>query len=364
MGFSLAWRLFKHEARRGELSIILSAIILSVAAVLSLSLFSERLQGALNERSAEFIAADRQLSSRKPIEIEWLEQAKSQNLDVAEQVSTRSMVFANEQLQLVDLRAVSQTYPLKGSIKISAEPFAIGESIAEVPSMREAWLDSRLFQVLNINIGDEVEIGDAVFTATRVLSEIPDAGFSVFNTNPMVLINLDALAKTNVTGPGSRVNYKAYFVGTDDALDTFYSNIKSELQREYHRWLSVDDDESPIGESVARAEQFFLLASLLAIVLACVAIGVAAQRYAQRHFDPVAIMKTLGASTATIRKVYLYQIIFIALLGIVLGTVIGFLVQQVVVSALAGTVDVSLQVWYWRPLIIAIFTGSICALLF
>lgn len=364
MGFSLAWRLFKHEARRGELSIILSAIILSVAAVLSLSLFSERLQGALNERSAEFIAADRQLSSRKPIDLEWLKQAKSQNLDVAEQVSTRSMVFANDQLQLVDLRAVSQTYPLKGNIKLSAEPFAIGEAVAEVPSMHEAWLDSRLFQVLNLQIGDEVEIGDAVFTATRVLTEIPDAGFSVFNTDPMVLINMDALAKTNVTGPGSRVNYKAYFVGTDDALDTFYSSIKNEFQREYHRWLSVDDDESPIGESVARAEQFFLLASLLAIVLACVAIGVAAQRYAQRHFDPVAIMKTLGASTATIRKVYLYQIIFIALLGIVLGTVIGFAVQQVVVSALAGTVDVSLQVWYWRPLMIAIFTGSICALLF
>ena len=42
----LAWRLSKHEAKRGELSIILFAIILSVAAVLSLSLFSERLQGA------------------------------------------------------------------------------------------------------------------------------------------------------------------------------------------------------------------------------------------------------------------------------------------------------------------------------
>jgi putative ABC transport system permease protein len=364
MGFSLAWRLFKHEARRGELSIILSAIILSVAAVLSLSLFSERLQGALNERSAEFIAADRQLSSRKPVELAWLEQAKAQGLGVAEQVSTRSMVFANDQLQLVDLRAVNQAYPLKGSIKLSPQPFALGEPTNQVPQENEAWLDSRLFQVLDLEIGDEVEIGDAVFTASKVLSEIPDAGFSVFNTDPMVLINLDALAKTNVTGPGSRVNYKAYFTGTDDELETFYDNVKGEFQREYHRWLSVDDDESPIGESVARAEQFFLLASLLAIVLACVAIGVAAQRYAQRHFDPVAIMKTLGASTGTIRQVYLYQIIFIALLGIVLGTVIGFVVQQVVVSALAGTVDVALQVWYWRPLFIAIFTGSICALLF
>ena len=65
---SLAWRLFRHEARRGELTIILLAIILSVGAVLSLSLFSERLQSALTSRSAEFIAADAQLRSDKPID--------------------------------------------------------------------------------------------------------------------------------------------------------------------------------------------------------------------------------------------------------------------------------------------------------
>ena len=34
---SLAWRLFRHEARRGELTIILLAIILSVGAVLDIT---------------------------------------------------------------------------------------------------------------------------------------------------------------------------------------------------------------------------------------------------------------------------------------------------------------------------------------
>ena len=361
---SLAWRLFKHEARRGELSIILFAIVLSVASVLSLSLFSERLQGALTERSAEFIAADRQLSSRKPIAEEWLMQARALDLNVAQQTSTRSMAFANDALQLIDLRAVNENYPLKGSIKVSDSLFASGTAITSVPINNEAWIDSRLFQVFDIELGDEIEIGDAVFTVTQILAEIPDAGFSVFNTDPMVLINQAALAEANVTGAGSRVNYKAYFTGDNAALADYYAELKSQLNRQTHRWLSVEDDESPIGESVARAEQFFLLASLLAIVLACVAIGVAAQRYAQRHFDPVAIMKTLGASTSTIRKVYLYQIVFIAVLGILLGTIIGFILQQIVVSALSGTVDVSLQVWYWRPLLIAIFTGSVCALLF
>lgn len=360
----LAWRLFKHEAKRGELSIILFAIILSVAAVLSLSLFSERLQGALTDRSAEFIAADRQLSARNPIDPGWITQAQTFSLATAEQVSTRSMAFANDELALVDLRAVSDTYPLKGSIKLAPELFATGAATTQIPKRGEAWIDSRLFQLLGLVIGDNIELGDATFTVTQILSEIPDGGFSVFNADPMVLINQQDIAATNVTGPGSRVNYKAYFTGENSDLDDYFDALSPQLDRQIHRWLSVQDDTSPIGESVARAEQFFLLASLLAIVLAAVAIGVAAQRYAQRHFDPVAIMKTLGASTNTIRKVYLYQISFIAILGIMLGAVVGFVLQQIVVSALADTVEVSLQVWYWRPLLIAIFTGSVCALLF
>ena len=360
----LAWRLFKHEAKRGELSIILFAIILSVAAVLSLSLFSERLQGALTDRSAEFIAADRQLSARNPIDPAWITQAQTFYLATAEQVSTRSMAFANDELALVDLRAVSDTYPLKGNIKLAPELFATGAATTQIPKRGEAWIDSRLFQLLGLVIGDNIELGDATFTVTQILSEIPDGGFSVFNADPMVLINHQDIAATNVTGPGSRVNYKAYFTGENSDLDDYFDALSPQLDRQIHRWLSVQDDTSPIGESVARAEQFFLLASLLAIVLAAVAIGVAAQRYAQRHFDPVAIMKTLGASTNTIRKVYLYQISFIAILGIMLGAVVGFVLQQIVVSALADTVEVSLQVWYWRPMLIAIFTGSVCALLF
>ena len=360
----LAWRLFKHEAKRGEISIILFAIILSVAAVLSVSLFSERLQGALTDRSAEFIAADRQLSARAPLDPEWISAAHTYNLATALQTSTRSMAFANDELALVDLRAVSEDYPLKGTIKLAPELFATGVATDHIPASGEAWMDSRLFQLLGVSLGDKIELGEAQFTITQVLSEIPDGGFSVFNADPMVLINLSDIAATKVTGPGSRVNYKVYFTGDDNDLDNYFDELSPQLDRQVHRWLSVQDDTSPIGESVARAEQFFLLASLLAIVLAAVAIGVAAQRYAQRHFDPVAIMKTLGASTATIRKVYLYQIVFIALLGIVIGAIVGFVLQQLVVSALADTVEVSLQVWYWRPLLTAIFTGSVCALLF
>jgi len=364
MAFNLAWRLFKHEARRGELTIILLAIVLSVASVLSLSLFSERLQQALTDKSAEFIAADSQLRSRNPVDPMWIEEAGKYELNTAYQLSTRSMVFAGDALALSDVRAVDNAYPLKGKVKLSTIPF--GEGIATDNSVPrgEVWADSRLLQVLKVDIGDEIEVGEAKLKVARILSEIPDAGFSIFNTDPILLINAQDVAATKITGPGSRVSYKYYFTGEPSQLEDYYDWLRPQLDREVHRWTSIEDDESPIGNSIARAEEFFLLASLLAIVLAAVSIAVAAQRFSQRHFDPVAIMKTLGAGKSTVRTIYLIQICFITVLGIILGSVIGYLIQQGVAFALQGQVEVAIDTWYWRPLGIAVFTGVTCAMLF
>lgn len=364
MAFNLAWRLFKHEARRGELTIILLAIILSVASVLSLSLFSERLQQALVDRSAEFIAADSQLRSRQAVDPAWIAEASNYQLKTAFQVSTRSMVFAGDELALSDLRAVDEAYPLKG--KVSVSDILFGEGIDTDLSVKrnEVWADSRLIQSLGLELGDSIEIGESRFVLSKILAEIPDAGFSVFNTDPILLMHADDVAATKITGPGSRVNYKYYFTGDSKNIEAYYDWLRPQLDREIHRWTSIEDDDSPIGNSIRRAEQFFLLASLLAIVLAAVSIAVAAQRFSQRHFDPVAIMKTLGASKSTVRTIYLIQICFITALGIFIGGLVGYLLQHGVVAALAGKVEVALDTWYWRPLLIAIFTGITCSLLF
>jgi putative ABC transport system permease protein len=361
---SLAWRLFRHETKRGELTIILLAIILSVASVLSLSLFSERLKYALTEKSAEFIAADRVLGSNKPVALAWIEKAQEMGLNTAHQTYARSMVFANNNMDLVDLRAADTGYPLKGKLTVADEPFTQGIVIERLPTSGEAWIESQLFQTLGITVGDDIEVGDKIFRVSKVLTGVPDAGFSVFGGDPKVLISIKDLAATKVEGPGSRIDYSYFFTGESDDLEDYYDWLEPQLDNEIHDWDSIEDDESGIGQAVDRAGQYFLLASLLAIVLAAVSIAVAAQRYSMRHYDPVAIMKTLGAPKKIVQQIYLLQILFITALGITLGVICGFIIQQLVVAAIAGKVDVSIDVWHWRPLVISIFTGSVCAILF
>src|SRR5690554_561952 len=132
MWHKISWRLLRQELKRGELTIMAAAIVLSVTAVLSLSLFTERLQAGLLSRSAEFLAADRVLSARQPIPTEWLEQAEQFDLTTAQRVVFNSMAFANEQLALIDVKAVSEGYPLRGELRLAEEPYGAEISVNDV----------------------------------------------------------------------------------------------------------------------------------------------------------------------------------------------------------------------------------------
>src|SRR5690554_243866 len=163
MWHKISWRLLRHELQRGELTIMAAAIVLSVTAVLSLSLFTERLQSGLMARSAEFLAADRVLSSRREITEDWVQKAHEEGLSTANHVVFNSMAFANDELALVDIKAVSDGYPLRGELRTAQQPFG-DESVAEgLPGPGEAWVASALFQELNLHVGDSLEVGQRTF---------------------------------------------------------------------------------------------------------------------------------------------------------------------------------------------------------
>ncbi len=63
-----SFRLLQHELKRGELTIIALAIILSVSSVFSLTGFSSQIRASLIQNSTKFIAADAILKASRPID--------------------------------------------------------------------------------------------------------------------------------------------------------------------------------------------------------------------------------------------------------------------------------------------------------
>ncbi|VEB62398.1 sugar ABC transporter permease [Salmonella enterica subsp. enterica] len=61
------------------------------------------------------------------------------------------------------------------------------------------------------------------------------------------------------------------------------------------------------GNRSKRSQQFLLLSALLTLLLAVAAVAVAMSHYCRSRYDLVAILKTLGAGRAQLRKLIIGQ---------------------------------------------------------
>jgi putative ABC transport system permease protein len=363
MWAKLALKLFSREFRRGELTVISAAIALAVLTVLTLSMVTERIAESIAQKSSAFIAADRVLASNHAIDTAFITQAEQQNLETAQMVYFDTMLFANDEMQFSSVKAASNSYPLKGQLKVKAGLNAETEVAPGAPTPGNVWLSESVFYSLNINVGDQVELGAALFNVEKVIVEEPDAPFNVFSSSRRVLINIDDVPKTEVIQPGSRVFYRQLYAGDESDINSFYDWLKPQL-KENQNWYGVKDRQSPISNSLNRAESFLLLAGLLGIILAAVAIAVSAKRYCERQYDPVAMMKTLGGSRDMIRKIYLMHLLMVCTMAVVVGLAIGYGLQEMATGYLAKSMGTELPMAGFKPWLVAISTGVICAVMF
>ncbi|MEE4282258.1 MAG: ABC transporter ATP-binding protein, partial [Pseudomonadales bacterium] len=110
MNFHLVRRMAMRDIRSGEMGLLLVALVVAVGTVTSISLFVDRLHHALVEESSNFLAADRQISSSRPIPETFRIEAAARDLEMAETMVFPSMVFAGDTNQLVSVKAVAGTY--------------------------------------------------------------------------------------------------------------------------------------------------------------------------------------------------------------------------------------------------------------
>lgn len=354
MEMSLAWRLFKRELLQGQLVLIVLAITLAVLSVTGLARVSERLQLAINGQASKFIAADRIINSPTKLDESILAKADEIGLERVSSLQFNSMVFADDKFQLVTVRAVEQGYPLKGKIELNSD------SRVSLPGLGEIWFETRLGGLLGYP--KSLELGKAQFTLSEEIARLPDAGFNPFASSPVVLMRMTDVAGTGVIQPGSRVTYLAQFTGNETQLKRFEAYVKPLLNNS-QRWIDVQTGDSPIADAVKRAERFLLLASLLGIALACAAIGIAAQRYCQRHYDVVAMLKTFGASGKQIRTLFGMHLLLVTLLGVVLGLLGGFVLDMAITFLLPPEIA-AYSPPLSRPILLGLATGFISAFMF
>lgn len=354
----LAWR----DWRSGELGLLMLALVVAVASVTAISLFVDRLQQAMLNESADFLAADRYVSSSGELPASYRDLAAARQVETVDTLMFPSMVFAGDATsQLVSVKAVSPGYPLRGRVRISSEPFGVGVVTSELPKLGEVWLDSRLFPALGVALGDEIEVGLAKLRIGKVIISEPDRGGSMFDWGPRLLMRLADVPATEVVQPGSRLRYRLLLRGDDADL----AALKEELDLQPgQRWVGIKESSPSIGSALSRAERFLLLGGLLAVLLAGLAVVLAAHRYARRHYDHVAVLKTLGTGPNAILGSYVGVLLLVAAVAIAGGLLVGFGLHWLILLALQELMPIALPPPGMRPLVLGAITGLICTMAF
>lgn len=365
----LAFRLLWRNWRSGEVKILGGALMLAVAVVGAISIFTDRLEQALIKESNAFLGADRIVRSSYPIPQEWLSEPQQFQLQQAQQTSFSSMVFAagtdgGEEMRLASVRAVTDNYPLLGKIEISNVPFAVAEQDIQVvqsgPPLGEAWVDSRLLPLLNIELGDNVSVGKKELRVSKVILNEPDRGAGF---NPRLMMNINDLPATEVVQPGSRVSYRWLLAGESQNLKNYLDTLEPRLT-EHQRVITLEGAQQRVSSALDRGTRFLMLAGIIGVLLAGVAIAIASQRFASRHVDQVALMKSLGAGAWRVRWLYFLQLFILAAIAAAIGLVIGEIIQRIVVTTLASLFPVRLGSASFAAYGIGMFTGFVSLIFF
>lgn len=334
-------RWFWREWKSPSLLIVWMALTLAVACVLALGSISDRMERGLSQQSRDFLAGDKVLRSAHPANEDWLTQAKSDGLTVSRQLSFTTMTFAGDRPQLADVKATDTLYPLYGEL--------ITRPAGLRPEPGEVLVASRLQALLNLKIGDDLDVGDTTLKVAGVVVQEPDNGFNPFQTAPRILINLADVEKTGAIQPGSRLSYRYMFAGPADAIQRFTQYLTPQLKAD-QKLFGLEESGGTLGKSLQRSQQFLLLSALLTLLLAVAAVTVAMNHYCRSRYELVAILKTLGAGRKTLLRLIAGQWLALLLVSGGAGSALGLLFESLLIRLLAPVLPAELPAasgWPW-----------------
>ncbi|WP_339885242.1 ABC transporter permease [Polaribacter vadi] len=355
----MAWRDGKASLTR--LMLFMASIILGIAAVVSIQLFSDNLKDNIKKQSKSLMGADFIIDSKqKPSEkVQKIIDSLGANAFEVNFVSMAAFP-KNEGTKLVKVRALEGAFPFYGSL--TTVPENAGKNYQELGG---ALVDATLLLQYDLNPGDSIKLGNVTFPIIGALKSIPGSTAISSSVAPQVLIPFRFLDQTNLLQLGSRKEYQYFFKNTTIDLEVLDKKIDPILDAENADLDTHTSTSRNLGRRYDNVGKFLNLVAFIALLLGCIGIASSVHIYIKEKLKNVAVLKCLGASRKQSFLIYLIQIIAIGLIGGIIGALIGISLQfafpYILQEFLPFSVDVSIS---FQPILMGIILGVLMSVLF
>ena len=323
----IAWR--ETRSSLTKFLFVVLAVAAGVGALSGVRGFSQSFKGMLTKEARTVMAAD--LTARQFAMPTAQEDAALDALPgvertlITETFSMASTTAADVTPLLVSIKAVDPAkYPYYGEVKLAPEmalPAALTADSVVVG-------DDLLIR-MHLKVGDTIRVGGQDFRIAAAVVSEPDRMSGSMNIGLRLMMSRDAFARTGLMQLGSRAAERVLFKmnagapGVEDLRKAIKAALPESLVADFRQSHPI------ITNGLDRATVFLSLVSLIALIVGAIGVGMAMHAHLQQKMDNIAVMKSIGATSKEIIRIYTLQTLMLGVLGGVAGVVLGRGVEEV-----------------------------------
>ena len=358
---SWVWRMAWRDSRgsRAHLLLSMAALAIGIAALVAIRSFSLQLDHALERQMRDLLGADYSIRSLQPFTDET--EAFLARLPGESVRETRfySMVQFERtgDTRLSHVRALEAAYPFYGELRV--EPPEATYAFLEDPDA--ILVEESLMLQFDAQLGDPVQIGARTFRiAGRLLNVTGEAPATSTFIGPRLYIALAALPDTELIREGSLARHHMHFRLNDESVDPeqMRQTYRSEMADLRLEMETVAQRRELMGQTLVTLYRYLNLGALIALLLGGIGCASSIQLYARKKRTNVSILRCLGASARMALWIYVLQIAAAALIGAVVGALLGSVVQWLIPLVLADFLPVEVEAgWSLAAITVSVLMG-------
>ncbi len=358
----IAWR--EVHAAPGRFLFVALSVAAGIAAVSGVRGSSDAFQATVRRNLRQWIAAD--VSARVHESPDAAQSAVLEELarrGVASTTVTETIAMAaaagGGPPQAVALKAVDpKVYPFYGALALRG-----GIPLRRVLAGDAVVVSEDLPRRLGSAAGGTLRVAGQEFRIAGVIAAEPDRFVTLPNPLPRVILTREALERSGLLGFGGRAAHRILFRLPDPRQ---VADVRAEIERAFPEAKVLDfrEPDPTLARIVELATAFLSLVSLMALLVGALGVAVAIHAHLEQRLDSIAVMKSLGARSAQVLRIYVLQTAGLGLAGSLLGIGLGAVAQQAAPRLIPAyaLVGAALE-WRWDAVAASLATGLAATLL-
>jgi len=367
-------------------------LALGLTGMAALDLVQQAVQGALKDNERAVLGADIGISVRRLFTESEQQAAQSAlqlrlNVKDLDRQESRVLEFltmirtADEQVRLVQLKAIDQNYPFYGRLILKSAGLVQSGVSKSLADHKSVWISQELALQLRLQIGDSLRIGKSAFRIADLVEQDNSQSLALGTMGLRVWIDRQAVVETGLVQPGATLTETLLFQfpGERQPNSPTESLARADLFRVLPdpsiQVLTPKLASQEAGRFLSLVADYLGLVSLVGTALAMIGMGYLLRAYLQARAQDIWIYQVLGMTPGQVRILYLLQILVLAVVAVLASVLVSVLLGPLVLQQVSrffpmiqklGVLQSSLSVVFLNQMTVglfAVFAVSVLVLL-